>query len=321
MHNKLNSTITTLIRSACIILMLTACEAQLALDGVANTLSKSTLRTDQYQVLLAAADQTILMGSGGLVLVSNDNGSNWQRSIVAKDANFVSAHICPDKTLVAISFDKRLWISTDQAQSWTSNDIPSTEDFQKIHCAPDNTLWLGGSFTTLLSSKDHGANWSEHSLNEDALLTHVQFFSADTGIAVGEFGFFFRTSDGGISWQQGGSIGDEFYPIDAWFQSEQRGWAVGLNGVIHHTSDGGENWSRQDAGGVSAPLYDVFGNDASVFAIGDHGTALQLINEQWRQLPAPKTPVHFSTGNILDDNSLLLAGGWGTISKVSVPDA
>lgn len=301
--------------------LLCACEAKLNLSGVEQTLSQSTLRTDQYQTLVTVANSTVILGSRGLVLVSTDDGEHWQRQLVAEQANFVSADVCPDDSLIALSFDKNLWRSSDKAQTWTSQKIPTREDLQTVHCAPDGKIWLSGSFTTLLSSADQGKNWTELSLNEDALLTHVQFFSEEEGVTAGEFGVFFKTSDGGLSWQRGGTIGEEFYPIDAWFQNQQRGWAVGLNGVIFNTIDGGDSWSRQETGSLSAPLYQVFGDAQQVFAIGDHGTVLRLQGEHWAELPAPKIPVHYSTGKILDGGDLLLAGGWGTINRISNKNA
>lgn len=181
-----------------------------------------------------------------------------------------------------------------------------------ITCAPDGSYWVTGSFSTILSSPDQGQSWNELSLNEDALLTHIQFFDENTGITAGEFGLFYKTTDGGKQWQPQGMIGEELYPLAVHFPDEQRGWAGGLNGVIMHTTDGGQNWMPQESGVVS-PIYSFFGNDRQLFASGDHGKVLTLRDGSWQQIETPNLPVYLGTGHVLTDDKLLLAGGWGAL--------
>ncbi len=263
----------------------------------------------------------VLFGSHGLALTSEDNGNSWQRNIVDQTAHFISATHCNDGTTVALSFDKRVWLSKDTV-SWQSHQVNTTEDLQVVACAPDNSLWLTASFSTLLHSSDKGKTWAEQSMNEDALLTHVQFFDNSNGVAAGEFGVFFTTEDGGESWVRGGSIGDEFYPIDVWFRDLKNGWAVGLNGVVYHTNDGGQSWARQNTQSLSSPLYRVVGNETNVFALGDQGTVITLKEDQWVPVDTAKTPVHFNNGVIAREaNRLIIAGGWGSIARIDMPSS
>ncbi len=298
---------------------LIACEAELQLGAVDAELNKPIRRDDQFQAMTSHDTSILLFGSAGVALSSADNGETWKRSIVDPNANFISADQCSDGTTVALSFDKRVWLSQD-AIAWQSHDVDTSEYLQKIVCAPDNSLWLTASFSTLLHSKDKGKTWLEQSMNEDALLTHVQFFDHNVGVAAGEFGFFFTTDDGGNTWNPGGSIGEEFYAIDVWFRDRAKGWAVGLNGVVYHTSNGGQTWTRQNTQGLSSPLYRVVGNDKHVFALGDQGTVISLANNQWVPVSAPKTPVHFNNGIFVsDENLLVIAGGWGSIARIEIP--
>lgn len=292
--------------------LLSGCEAALNLEGVDRELSKNSVRTDQYQVMLSNLDSIILVGSDGLVLRSSDEGNSWQRSVVDGKPNFIGLAACPDNSLIALSFDRRLWLSTDNGLSWNDTLLPSQEDLMAITCAPDGSYWVSGSFSTILSSRDQGQSWDERSLNEDALLTHIQFFDQDTGITAGEFGLFYKTTDGGNQWQPQGIIGEELYPLAVHFSDEQRGWAGGLNGVIMHTTDGGVNWVPQQSG-VESPIYSFFGDDRRLFASGDHGKVLTLAAGSWQQIETPNLPVYLSTGHVLSDDKLLLAGGWGAL--------
>ncbi len=299
--------------------ILWGCEAELKLDAVTAEKSKSTLRHDQYQAMALAGETNVLFGSNGVVLRSKDHGLSWERTVIDGNPNFISADQCADGTLVALSFDKRVYTSEDTV-TWKPQPINTTKYLQKVVCAPDNSLWVTASFSTLLHSTDGGLNWTAVSMNEDALLTHVQFFKVGQGVAAGEFGLFFTTKDAGKSWQAGGAIGQEFYPIDVWFRNPLTGWAVGLNGVVFATTDGGASWERQDTQGTVSPLYGLVGDDHNVFALGDQGTVLRLVEDHWQALDVVRTPIHFNSGTILTDQQILLvAGGWGTIVRVQIP--
>ena len=45
-----------------------------------------------------------------------------------------------------------------------------------LTCGTDGSWWVSGSYSTLLHSSDQGQSWAENSFDEDALVTHIQFF-------------------------------------------------------------------------------------------------------------------------------------------------
>ena len=118
---------------------LAGCEAQLNLDGVEQQLTKSTLRTDQYQEMAENQGVITLVGSQGLVLRSSDQGQTWERQIIEGKPNFIGLAACPDNSLIALSFDKQIWNSPDNGQSWSSKPIPTREDVMDVNCAPDGS--------------------------------------------------------------------------------------------------------------------------------------------------------------------------------------
>jgi photosystem II stability/assembly factor-like uncharacterized protein len=297
--------------------LLNACEAQLNLEGVNTELEKSSLRTDQYQEMLLNNGIITLVGGHGLVMTSSNQGENWQRQIVNGNPEFIGLTSCPDNSLLALSFDRKIWISTDNGKQWLAKSIPTREDVMDITCAPDGSYWVTGSFSTLLHSQDLGDSWQENSFDEDALLTHIIFFDENTAITVGEFGLFFKTADSGKSWQSVGIIGEELYPLAIHFKDLDTGWAGGLSGIIMKTSDGGASWSTQTTA-VKSPIYRFIQDGQNLYAIGDHSTVLKLKNDQWVRLESPTIPVYLSTGLVLDNKNLLVAGGWGTMFSVPV---
>lgn len=300
----------------CFFLGLTGCEAALDLSGVAQESSKERLRTDHYQQFARSGDALLLVGGSGVILRSVDEAQSWQRQEIEGQPNFIGLSVCPNDQLLALSFDRRLWVSGDHGVSWQSQALPSQEDLVGLNCAPDGRWWVTGSFSTILSSADQGQSWHEQSLDEDALLTHVEFFSPSVGIAAAEFGLFFKTTDGGRQWQMIGTIGQELYPLAVYFSDEQTGWVGGLKGVIMQTTDGGQSWQEQPSG-IESPIYSFFGSADELYASGDHGKVLSYQGGQWSLVQTPNIPIYLSTGQVLQDNQLLVAGGWGTLLKLS----
>ena len=301
----------------CATTLLLGCEASLNLDSVNQQRAKSYLRTDQFQeMVMINNDIIVLVGSQGLVLSSNDQGQNWQRLIVTGKPNFIGLSVCPDSTLIALSFDRRLWLSDDNGKQWSYLPIDTREDIMDISCAPDGSYWVTASFSTLLHSRDRGHSWQSQTFGEDALLTHIEFFDDNIGIVAGEFGLFYKTQDGGNSWQSIGVIGDELYPLAIHFSDPNTGWAAGLNGVIMHTRDGGASWSSQETE-TQSPIYHFIPSGNNLYATGDHGSILMLKEARWMRLQSPDIPVYLSTGLAFDNQQLLVAGGWGTLFSVT----
>ena len=293
------------------------CEAKLDLTGVEKEMAKSSVRTDQYQEMVANQGVLTIVGSQGLVLVSEDQGATWQRHIVEGKPNFIGLSVCPDKSLIALSFDKRVWRTTDHGRTWTGKPVDTPEDVMDVYCAPDGSYWITASFSTLLHSTDQGDTWQVDSLGEDALMTHIEFFDETVGIVAGEFGLFYKTTDGGATWESAGTIGNELYPLAVYFKNESTGWVGGLSGVIVKTSDGGANWTLQRTE-VASPIFNFVSDGQDLYAVGDQGSILVLQDNLWRKVKSPAIPVYLRDGYVINNDKILVAGGWGALFSVPV---
>jgi len=83
----------------------------------------------------------------------------------------------------------------------------------------------------------------------DRTLRAVHFTDTQSGVAVGEEGKIFRTTDGGRNW---GVSTCDVAPLilnDVCFVGAITGWAVGEFHSILRTSDGGKSWETIDRGG------------------------------------------------------------------------
>jgi len=107
--------------------------------------------------------------------------------------------------------------------------------------------WLATSWG-LYSSSDSGKTWKR--FNREYSFAGVHFFNSMDGWATGGTPItlrndYFKTSDGGVTWESQTSriTGQTLWGVD--FVDEMTGWAVGSGGTIIHTKDGGKTWVHQ----------------------------------------------------------------------------
>jgi photosystem II stability/assembly factor-like uncharacterized protein len=297
---------------AVIAVCLLACEAPLNLSGVDLELAKSIRRYDQFQASARNDQQMVVVGDAGTVLVSGDNGQNWQRQELPERPALIDVALCADGRYVALDTMRRVWLSDRSATNWQARPIETMEAVMALTCDGQNQIWVVAGFTTILSSADDGGSWNENSFDEDAQLTSVQFIDDSVAFITGEFGMVLKTSNGGASWDRAADLPGEFYPQAAHFIDAERGWAVGLNGAILHTSDGAESWQSQDSG-VNFPLYGITGVGETLYAVGENGIVLRYRAGTWQALPHENNILSYLRAASANRDSLLVAGGNGVI--------
>ncbi len=299
-----------------VVLVCTACEAPLNLEGVEEQSSKAILRFDHYQAAATNNNSIAVVGSAGVVVTSIDNGESWSRQILPGNPPLIDITTCADSSYVILDFTHHIWVSKDNAKTWIKKSIDSSEVPQAITCDTKNQIWVVASFSTFLSSPDKGETWETSSLDEDLMLTSLQFINETIAFATGEFGTVLKSSDGGKTWDYLDSLPGEFYPQASHFIDSESGWVVGLRGKVLHTNDGGNSWEFQTTD-IDAPLYGVKSGSSKVFAVGDTGKVLEYENGQWQRL-THNFPIRFYLRAVLplNDNSILFAGGAGALHKL-----
>lgn len=293
------------------VIVLSACEAPLVLDGVERMRANPVHRMDRYQSAASHENNVVVVGNQGVILNSADGGNSWQRNVLENWPALIDVTSCADGTFAALAYDQKVFVSTDGGASWVPKSLnDTTETPQSITCSPNGTLWVVGSFTFIWSSPDKGDSWTETSRDEDAILTTVQFFDDNNGIITGEFGTALLTKDGGKNWEQLPPIPDEFYPQEAYFNNPSEGWLIGLGGTILNTSDGGNSWQEQPSG-TQASLFGIERVGGQMFAVGGEGTMLAYNNGEWQPVNHGKPIRLYLRAIEAMDNKRCLVGGIG----------
>lgn len=297
---------------------LAGCEAPLDMSQVQREIAKPIHRFDQLKAAAVNHRRILVVGDYGTVLSTTDQGQSWQRTRLPTRASLLSVAACDDGRFITIDSVRTAWVSDTEGGNWRKHPIDTRESLMSVTCDPRGRFWITASFSTLISSDDNAASWHSTSQEEDMQLTNIQWLDADHAVVTGEFGSLFLTGDGGKSWQRGNDIPNEFYPLAAHFNSLDEGWVAGLSGTILHTADGGMHWTRQPVES-HAPIYSLIASGKQLYATGDSGTLLQLVDGRW--LPMPDLPHIFSyliTAVPVSEEKLLVTGGHGNISPIMV---
>ena len=212
------------------------------------------------------------IGSGGVVLKTENNGEMWtvqptDVTLNLNDAVFVSSQrgwIASDSGTVLVTVDGEQWI---QSSSGTTANL-NTIDF-----ANNLSGWVAGEDGFFAKTDNAGLNWAEQLNPITGDITSLEVVDQMHVFASGSAGQIVRTTCGGASWDilDTGITADL---SDLSFSGFLNGWVVGEAGLILNTSTGGENWIVQDTP-TSVDLNCVsFFDSYHGWAVGESGTVL-----------------------------------------------
>ena len=174
-----------------------------------------------------------ICGDSGMLLRSDDGFASSVS--VPADQNFDITDIEFVNTNVGYysSQQRKIFKTTDAGENWFT---PHTGDFGSTVGGLDfidaNT---GIAFTynnKILITNDGGVNWIEKLIPPGNYLNNVYISGHNNYWAVGDFGFIYRSTDGGAFWyeENDNNFMDRIFGI--YFKNNSEGWVSGGNGLI-----------------------------------------------------------------------------------------
>jgi photosystem II stability/assembly factor-like uncharacterized protein len=159
---------------------------------------------------------------------------------------FNDVHLSSENNAIVIG-DKGMIIKTENGGTdWKIIESGTKSNLMKIHFIDGQTGWITGSSSTILKTNDGGNTWK--TVNTDLTsyldLSDVYFKDANTGWVLSD-GAVYKTTDGGLHWNQKLKTASLTYLQAFSFLNEYTAIAVGSSGSgkIFRTTDGGENWA------------------------------------------------------------------------------
>lgn len=278
-----------------------------------------------------AGSRLVAVGEYGYILYSDDNGNTWQQAEVPVQVTLTAVHFPTRLKGWAVGHDAMILHTNDGGESWQVQlDGHSTGEKLLVSAK----AWLteleqqlaeqrGVSDATLaakLDAADMAVSEAELEIEKGPSrpFLDVWFKNESEGFAVGAYGYFFVTRDGGNNWQDASPRipNPEFLHLYALTPvTEEKLLLVGEFGLVLRSEDGGLSWSASDTGydgtfftALSSPAGEsvfIAGLRGTAFHSGDHGTT-------WRRVTLP-TNVTLIGGEINANNELVIAGLAGTV--------
>jgi photosystem II stability/assembly factor-like uncharacterized protein len=243
-----------------------------------------------FSVAFNAKGQGAIVGRSGVLLLSDDKGASWKKSVIKVDdelPNLFAVEVLPSGALVAVGEFGAIVRSEDHGKTWSRSSY-SIELPTSTVCGVE-------------------AEHENSDVVNEARLTDVRFMDEKSGFSVGEFGLIIKTEDGGRTWKRQNSCSEStLYGVSV--ISAKHLLAVGAEGAVLETTDGGATWKAQPSG-TSEHLFGVFADGQRTLVVGAAGTVLARAGAE--PLHEAKTGVHtWLTSAWLDSKGKgLIVGG------------
>lgn len=278
--------------------------------------------------IAAAGGRLVAVGERGHVLYSDDSARSWTQARVPATTMLTAVFFIDERRGWAVGHDGMILVTSDRGETWAvqrnGRAVQEALNRSDFEAARQRVAALG-------PQADEGEREAAQFALEDATarleeplfappLMDVWFANADRGIAVGAFGTWLDTFDGGRNWLDGRSRIDNpgenhFYAITA--ADDRRLLVVGEAGIMLRSQDAGASWQTLDSthkgtlfGALALP------GTATVYAYGLQGGVLlsQDFGQHWSRLRS-RTEVVLAGAALDGAGELLLVGSVGMILK------
>ena len=211
----------------------------------------------------SAGKRIVAVGERGHIIYSDDQGAKWAQAKVPVSVSLTAVYFPTETQGWAVGHGAIILHSSDAGETWKTQFDGNKANQEVINQSEKNMATLEGSLESAPESKQEELEMEleEAQFNlEDAQfdaevgpskpLLDVLFLNEKEGFAVGAYGFFFKTEDGGKSWfnvSERIENQDRFH-LNAIAQVTGGSlFIAGEAGIIFRSNDNGDSWETLDS--------------------------------------------------------------------------
>jgi photosystem II stability/assembly factor-like uncharacterized protein len=146
--------------------------------------------------------------------------------------------------LVAVGERGHVLLSDDDGNSWRQVIVPTRSQLTAVHFPDPTHGWAVGHDSVIIHSRDAGESWQlqNHDPQYDDPLLDVWFRNQREGFAIGAYGMFLSTSNGGQSWDRRTIIDEDLHFNALTALADGELFIAAEQGNLLHSTDGGYSW-------------------------------------------------------------------------------
>lgn len=252
----------------------------------------------QESLLLDAAtsgERVLVVGEQGHILYSDDNGSSWTHADVPVSLAITAVTFGGPGQAWAAAHDGFLLRSTDNGASWqiklTGIDVARLS----VAAAEEQVKLLEAALEEATPETREDLEWALDDATfavDDALaaieegvttpLLNVWFANETDGYAMGAYGVFLHTSDGGSTWSLDSNRldnPDKYHLYDMQRNAAGTLLVTGEAGTLLRSLDRGQTWQRPESPYQGSFFGTVAATDGSLLVFGLKGNVFRSIDD------------------------------------------
>ena len=177
----------------------------------------------------------------------------WQQINIGNQSKLYSVWFIDSVTGYVVGDSGKIYKTIDGGNNWISNYFDSTNvyfgsysgDFAILQFINNKIGYLlTGMEDQIYKTTDSGNNWVKLISPYSEAASSFAFINPDTGYIVGDSSVYFKTVNGGLSWETVSNVVDNpFFSI--YFLSDSIGFALGEN--FYATRNGGQSWIKKSS--------------------------------------------------------------------------
>lgn len=280
------------------------------------------------------------VGSFGVIVISEDGGTNWEQASVPASVVLTAVHFPTPELGWAVGHDGLILHSSDGGATWEKQLDGYALNDQIIEVAERIVAHAQERLDALLADEnadEYDIEDAEFELEEAGFmlegamddteagpvrpLLDVLFLSESEGYVVGSYGMLLHTTNAGANWSL---VSDRMNNPGAFHLNQIKAapdgnlFIAAESGLVFRSSDGGLSWDSFEPGypgswyGLVVVPDEAGSYELLVYGLQGHVYRSTDKGESW-QAVAVGTQVTLTTGALLSDGSVILAGHGGTM--------
>ncbi len=285
---------------------------------------------NSYLDIAYADNRIVAVGDRGKILYSDDQGDHWTQAITPSEVLLTSVCFADARHGWAVGHDALVLASSDGGESWTvqysdplggDGDVGLAEEKRDDYSMDD---LYGDPYSDNAYGDDGGDLYdgSDRAMapvdTSGAPLLDVFCDSRESAVAVGGYGYFLKTSDGGATWDKAldsldNREGWHLYDYTAVKGGNDR-YVVGEKGLMFHSADKGIRWKKLDSpyGGTLFGVTPIYDNNVLTYGLQGNVWLTANRGRSWVKIPSKLTR-GINDGTVLADGTVVLVTNAGGI--------